>query len=75
LTIVRAIAQLGLSLCIPTTAEGVETDKQLEWLRQAGCTEMQGYLFSQPIPPSEIAGLLRSSHPTRQQSLERLLVA
>jgi predicted signal transduction protein with EAL and GGDEF domain len=58
--IVRAIAQLGLSLCVPTTAEGVETDMQLEWLRQAGCTEMQGYLFSRPIPQSEIAGFLRS---------------
>jgi diguanylate cyclase (GGDEF)-like protein/PAS domain S-box-containing protein len=75
LTIVRAIAQLGLSLCIPTTAEGVETEMQLEWLRQAGCTEMQGYLFSRPIPASEIAGLLRSSHPKPQQSLERLLIA
>ncbi|MGO8847339.1 MAG: EAL domain-containing protein, partial [Methylocella sp.] len=75
LTIVQAIAQLGLSLCIPTTAEGVETEMQLEWLRQAGCTEMQGYLFSRPIPASEIAELLRSSHLKRQRSLERLLIA
>ncbi len=75
LTIVQAIAQLGLSLCIPTTAEGVETEMQLEWLRQAGCTEMQGYLFSRPIPASEIVELLRSSHLKRQRSLERLLIA
>jgi EAL domain-containing protein (putative c-di-GMP-specific phosphodiesterase class I) len=75
LTIVQAIAQLGLSLCIPTTAEGVETEMQLEWLRQAGCTEMQGYLFSRPIPASEIAELLRSSHLKRPRSLERLLIA
>jgi diguanylate cyclase (GGDEF)-like protein/PAS domain S-box-containing protein len=60
MTIVRAIAQLGLSLSIPTTAEGVETDKQLESLRRAGCTEMQGNQFSRPIPPSEIPGFLRS---------------
>jgi diguanylate cyclase (GGDEF)-like protein len=75
LTIVQAIAQLGLSLCIPTAAEGVETEVQLEWLRQAGCKEMQGYLFSRPIPASEIAELLRSSHLKRPRSLERLLIA
>jgi EAL domain-containing protein (putative c-di-GMP-specific phosphodiesterase class I) len=69
MTIVRAIAQLGLSLSISTTAEGVETGKQLEFLRQAGCTEMQGYLFSRPIPPSEIAGFLRS-HQKSQRSDE-----
>jgi EAL domain-containing protein (putative c-di-GMP-specific phosphodiesterase class I) len=75
LTIVRAIAQLGLSLCIPTTAEGVETEMQFEWLRQAGCTEMQCYCFSRPIPAREIAGLLRSSYLKRQLSLEHLLIA
>jgi diguanylate cyclase (GGDEF)-like protein len=58
--IVRAITNLGLSLSIPTTAEGVETEEQLELLRKEGCTEMQGFLFSRPVPASEIAKLLSS---------------
>ncbi|MGH6798257.1 MAG: putative bifunctional diguanylate cyclase/phosphodiesterase, partial [Roseiarcus sp.] len=40
--IVRAVAGLGSSLGISTTAEGVETDEQFVWLRREGCTEMQG---------------------------------
>ena len=43
----RASAQ---SLGIETTAEGIETDEQLELVRRAGCTEMQGYLVSPPRP-------------------------
>ncbi|MGH6850633.1 MAG: putative bifunctional diguanylate cyclase/phosphodiesterase, partial [Methylocella sp.] len=58
MAIIRAIANLGSSLGIPTLAEGVETEEQLSWLREAGCTEMQGYLISRPVPASEVAGLL-----------------
>ena len=49
---IKAITNLGSNLGIPTLAEGVETKKQLSWLREVGCTEMQGYLFSRPIPAS-----------------------
>jgi EAL domain-containing protein (putative c-di-GMP-specific phosphodiesterase class I) len=56
--IVRAVAGLGTSLGIATTAEGVETAEQLERVRAEGCTEVQGYLFSPPRPASELAGLL-----------------
>ncbi|WP_257166652.1 bifunctional diguanylate cyclase/phosphodiesterase [Bradyrhizobium sp. SRS-191] len=58
LAIVRAIAGLGKSLNITTTAEGVETAEQLDWLRAEGCNQVQGYLFSAARPASEIAGLL-----------------
>ncbi|HUB64502.1 MAG TPA: EAL domain-containing protein [Methylocella sp.] len=58
MAIVRAIAKLGSSLGMRTTAEGVETERQLEVLRNAGCTEMQGFLLSRPIPASEIAKFL-----------------
>ncbi len=74
MAIIKAITNLGSSLGIPTLAEGVETKKQLAWLREAGCTEMQGYLFSRPIPASEIAGLL-SSPRNRRQADEYLLTA
>jgi diguanylate cyclase (GGDEF)-like protein len=58
LAIVRAIVGLGSSFGITTTAEGVETEDQRSCLNQEGCTEVQGYLYSEPLPPSEIAPLL-----------------
>ncbi len=56
--IVRAIAGLGTSLSLKTTAEGVETQEQFAILSAEGCTEVQGYLFSQPVPPAEIPAML-----------------
>ena len=56
--IVRAISGLGRSLRITTTAEGVETEDQLDWLRAEGCNEVQGFLFSAARPAAEIAKLL-----------------
>ncbi|TXJ14011.1 MAG: EAL domain-containing protein [Afipia sp.] len=58
IAIVRAISGLGRSLNISTTAEGVETVDQLDWLRSEGCTEVQGFLFSPARPASEITALL-----------------
>jgi diguanylate cyclase (GGDEF)-like protein/PAS domain S-box-containing protein len=59
LAIIRAVAGLGLSLGIATTAEGIETREQLERVRAEGCTEVQGYLFSAPRPASELGDLMR----------------
>ncbi len=56
--IIRAMAALGSSLGIRTTAEGVETEDQLAWLRSAGCDEAQGYLFSPAVPAREVPRLL-----------------
>jgi predicted signal transduction protein with EAL and GGDEF domain len=58
LAIVRAISGLGRSLNITTTAEGVETEDQLDWLRTEGCNEVQGFLFSAARPAGEIEALL-----------------
>jgi diguanylate cyclase (GGDEF)-like protein/PAS domain S-box-containing protein len=52
--IVCAIAGLGRSLDMATTAEGVETVNQLTFLRAAGCRYAQGYLLSRPVPASEL---------------------
>jgi diguanylate cyclase (GGDEF)-like protein len=60
LAILRAVVGLGRSLGIVTTAEGVETNKQLEIVRSEGCTEAQGYFFSQPRPASEVKELIAS---------------
>jgi len=57
LAILRAVASLGISLGIATTAEGVETEEQLARVREEGCTEMQGYLFSPPRPLAEVQRL------------------
>ena len=41
-----------------TTAEGVETQEQLDQMRAEGCNEVQGYFYSMPLPASEIGQLL-----------------
>jgi diguanylate cyclase (GGDEF)-like protein len=53
--IVSAITGLGRGLDIDTTAEGVETKEQLAFLRTAGCQLGQGYLFSRPVPLSQLS--------------------
>jgi predicted signal transduction protein with EAL and GGDEF domain len=56
--IISAMIGLGRSLGIATTAEGVETEEQLEAVRREGCEEVQGFLFSPPLPASGIDALL-----------------
>ncbi len=52
--IIRAITSLGMSLGMSTIAEGVETPEQLSRIRGEGCTSVQGYLFSRPIPVDQV---------------------
>ena len=56
--IVRAVAGLAQSLRKTSTAEGVETELQMQQVRSLGCTEMQGFLFSPPVRAAEVAALL-----------------
>lgn len=56
--IVRSIITLGHSLELNVIAEGVETEEQLKFLRAQGCDEIQGYLFSKPLPADDITRLL-----------------
>ena len=63
--IVRAIAGLGASLGIATTAEGVETSAQLDQVVAEGCTEVQGYFFSPPRPACDVPALILAA-PARQ---------
>jgi EAL domain-containing protein (putative c-di-GMP-specific phosphodiesterase class I) len=64
--VVRAVATLGQSLGMATVAEGVETEEQLARIAADGCTDVQGYLISQPMPPEHIESFLR---PRNQNSL------
>jgi diguanylate cyclase (GGDEF)-like protein len=53
--IARAILAMAHSLNLKTVAEGVETEKQLEFLREIGCDEVQGYYLAKPLPAQEFA--------------------
>ncbi|MFK8332620.1 EAL domain-containing protein [Pseudomonas sp. BJa5] len=56
--ITRAIIVMAKSLNLKVVAEGVETLEQLQFLREQGCNEVQGYLISRPVPATELVGLL-----------------
>ncbi|MEA3412022.1 MAG: EAL domain-containing protein, partial [Pseudomonadota bacterium] len=56
--IAEAIIAMGRSLHLKVIAEGVETEAQLAFLRASGCDEMQGFLFSKPVPADRIAEML-----------------
>jgi EAL domain-containing protein (putative c-di-GMP-specific phosphodiesterase class I) len=60
-TIVSTVIAMAENLHLNVIAEGVETEAQLEFLRQRGCVEYQGYLFSRPVPPDEFARVVRAS--------------
>lgn len=60
-SIVKTIVILGRTMHLNVTAEGVETEGQLDLLKQYGCDEVQGYLFSKPLPLKNIEEYLRKN--------------
>ncbi|MEN3792458.1 EAL domain-containing protein [Fulvimarina sp. MAC3] len=60
LAIIQAITQLGKSLGMKITAEGIETHEQQTFTRVGGCDHLQGYLISKPIPYDDVTRLFQS---------------
>ncbi len=58
---VKTIIDMARSFCLNVVAEGVETEAQLNFLKQNGCMAYQGYLFSRPVPIEEFEALLGRS--------------
>ncbi|MDA8290370.1 MAG: EAL domain-containing protein [Actinomycetota bacterium] len=54
-SVIRSIIALGHDLDMRVVAEGVETAEHADWLARMGCDEAQGYYFSRPVPPGELA--------------------
>ena len=59
-SIVQAVVNIAAARNMMTLAEGVEKTEQREQLRMLGCTEMQGFLFSRPVPAAQILALLQA---------------
>jgi EAL domain-containing protein (putative c-di-GMP-specific phosphodiesterase class I) len=58
-SIIDAIVAMARGLKLDLIAEGVETRTQLKYLRSQGCREVQGFIFSRPIPATEFKALLQ----------------
>ncbi|WP_426400706.1 putative bifunctional diguanylate cyclase/phosphodiesterase [Ralstonia sp. R-29] len=59
--ITRAIIMMAQAMGMKTVAEGVETTGQLEFLREVGCDEFQGYLLARPLEPTAVQDLVREN--------------
>jgi EAL domain-containing protein (putative c-di-GMP-specific phosphodiesterase class I) len=57
-SIIRAVVSIAADRDMITTAEGVQTKQQRDTVQMLGCTQMQGYLFSRPLPASELRAML-----------------
>ena len=65
--IMDALVELAHKLNLTVCAEGVETEKTLEFLGEVGCDAAQGYYISQPIPPADVPELIRQWERRQQQ--------
>jgi diguanylate cyclase (GGDEF)-like protein len=71
IAIIRAVVGLGQSFGMITTAEGVETQEQLDQMCAEGCNQVQGYFYSKPMPASEISQLLFGFRNERKRQRSR----
>ena len=71
-TIVRSVVDLGLNLGLDVVAEGVENERVWRLLRQMGCTQVQGYYLTRPIPAEDFPAWLADYRRTRWPATDRL---
>jgi EAL domain-containing protein (putative c-di-GMP-specific phosphodiesterase class I) len=62
--LLAGVVALGSALALETLGEGIETSRQLQRLRAAGCQQGQGYHFARPLFPADMEELLRGLHPS-----------
>lgn len=62
-TIIRSIIDLGHSLGLRVTAEGVEDLETFRWLKKVGCNQAQGFLIGRPMPPNEFLDWIETKDP------------
>ncbi|MDY0997703.1 EAL domain-containing protein [Pantoea agglomerans] len=65
--IVESVVKLGHAMGLMVTAEGVETPGQMSALADAGCNQLQGYLFSQAVPADQLSALMKTIVPDNAQ--------
>jgi EAL domain-containing protein (putative c-di-GMP-specific phosphodiesterase class I) len=69
--LVKLILDIARNLKMPVIAEGVETERQLTLLKDAGCDLVQGYYFSRPVPPEEFEDFIIREQNYRKNQHER----
>ena len=70
-SIIRAVVSIAADRDMITTAEGVETEQQRDTVQMLGCTQMQGYLFSRPLPARELRAMLAAEGPRSEARAPR----
>lgn len=60
--LIGAIVAMGRDMELCVIAEGVETEQQLAFLKEYQCNEIQGYLFSKPLPENQVIQLIKDNH-------------
>lgn len=68
--IVISVIDMAKRLGVHTLAEGVETQEQVDFLKEAGCEELQGFFYSKPVPLGELARLMAQAEAETQEQRE-----
>ncbi len=72
---IKAVIDIAFHLSVPVIAEGVETEEQLNALRDLGCDTVQGYFFSAPVPADDFERMLEQGKVANQEAQEAAQVA
>ncbi|PSJ99638.1 sporulation kinase [Brevibacillus fortis] len=71
-TVIKTVMAMARSLDVQVTAEGVETQEQLDFLWQLGCDSAQGFWFSEPMPAEDLARVLKREERFRNSAFLQL---